>query len=105
MSKAMSTSAERKMRKDLIRLRMDMYRQQLLYHSQPVRHPLSGITSLLFSSNRSSKVGEESAGSPMWIGAATVFLALFGKRLGKVGKLARLAITAYPLVLKIKSPR
>jgi hypothetical protein len=30
--------------------------------------------------------------------AATVVLALFGRRMGRVGKLARVALTLYPLI-------
>jgi hypothetical protein len=107
MSKSLSSAAQRKMRKDLIRLRMDMYRQQLIYHSQPVRHPFSGIANLFLSGRKDHKVGhrEDSTATPMWLGAATVILALFGKRMGKVGKLARLGVTAYPLIRKLRSSR
>ncbi|EHY76450.1 hypothetical protein PstZobell_03291 [Stutzerimonas stutzeri ATCC 14405 = CCUG 16156] len=30
--------------------------------------------------------------------ATTVLLALFGRRMGKIGKLARIALTLYPLI-------
>lgn len=105
MSKPLSSAAQRSQHKELVRLRMDMYRQQLIYHSQPLRNPLAGITSMLMPSKRKPKVGEESTGTPMWLGASTIVLALFGKRLGKLGKLARLGITAYPLIRKLRSPR
>jgi hypothetical protein len=50
-----------------------------------------------FVSSRRSSTEHGSAKGPMMI-AATVVLALFGRRMGKVGKLARVALTLYPLI-------
>ncbi|KRW67880.1 MULTISPECIES: hypothetical protein [Stutzerimonas stutzeri subgroup] len=95
MSRPLSTSNELSMRKDLVRLRMEMHRQQMLYHAQPLSHPLQHVRSLMSSHRPSS---EPSSGKgPMMI-ATTVLLALFGRRMGKIGKLARIALTLYPLI-------
>src|SRR5690606_5077661 len=83
------------------RLRMEMYRQQLRYHSEPIRHPLNGLRQLLSASSSQSRASNT---TPMML-AGTVFLALFGKRLGIIGKrlgiigkLARVGLLAYPVV-------
>jgi hypothetical protein len=81
-------------RKERVRLRMEMYRQQLRYHSEPIRHPLNGLRQLLSASSSQSRASNT---TPMML-AGTVFLALFGKRLGIIGKLARVGLLAYPVV-------
>jgi len=93
MSK-LSSSARRQMRKDLIRLRMEMNRQQLHYHAQPLLNPLERIKSMFRSSPNSPSLTQK---TPLMIGGA-LFLSLFGKRLGVVGKLARAGLTLYPLL-------
>lgn len=99
MSRPLSTSTDLAMRKDLIRLRMEMHRQQILYHSQPLAHPVQRIRSLM--GNRGDASQRHTGKGPLML-AATAVLALFGPRLGKVGKLARLGITFYPLVRKLR---
>ncbi len=99
MSLPLSTSSDLAMRKDLIRLRMEMHRQQILYHSQPLAHPVQRIRSLI--SKRGSSDQQHSGKGPLVL-AATALLALFGPRLGKVGKIARLGLTFYPLVRKLR---
>ncbi len=95
MSRPLSTSNELSMRKDLVRLRMEMHRQQMLYHAQPLSHPLQQIKGFV-TSRRSS--GDPSSGKGPLMIAATVVLALFGRRMGRLGKLARVALTVYPLI-------
>ena len=95
MSQPLSTSNDLSMRKELVRLRMEMHRQQMLYHAQPLSHPLQQVKGFV-TSRRSS--AESSSGKGPVLIAATVVLALFGRRLGKMGKLARLALTLYPLL-------
>ncbi len=85
MSLPLTTSSELGLRKDLVRLRMEMHRQQILYHAQPLSNPLQQVKGLVAA--RASR-GGGSAKRPAMM-AATVILALFGRRLGKVGKLAR----------------
>lgn len=94
----LSASKDIGMRKDLVRLRMEMHRQQLLYHSQPLTHPLQQVKGMM--ANRGSAGGHHS-GKPLMI-AATVVFALFGKRLGKLGQLARIGLTLYPIVRKLR---
>jgi hypothetical protein len=81
------------MRKDLVRLRLEMHRQQLHYHSQPLRHPLEQLTHLFDSGRNALNVGK----TPLLIGGG-VLLALFGHRLGKLGLLARVGLTLYPMI-------
>ncbi|MCQ4295002.1 hypothetical protein NAU58_05360 [Pseudomonas stutzeri] len=95
MSRPLSTSNELSMRKDLVRLRMEMHRQQMLYHAQPISHPLQQVKN--FVTSRRSSTESSSGRGPMMM-AATVMLALFGRRLGRMGKLARVALTLYPLI-------
>jgi len=98
MSLPLSTSSDLALRKDLIRLRMEMNRQQILYHAQPLAHPVQRIKHLM--GNRGAPSGRDSKG-PLML-AVTAALALFGPRLGKVGKLARLGLTFYPLIRKLR---
>lgn len=79
--------------KELIRLRMEMYRQQLLYNAQPLRHPLDHVRNLM----GGAPGRYQDARKAPWVIAATAFLALFGKRLGRVGTLARVGLLVYPL--------
>ncbi|WP_349616597.1 hypothetical protein [Azotobacter salinestris] len=80
------------MRKELVRLRMEMQRQQLDYHAEPLRHPLRQFGNL-FAPSR-ARPGK---GTPLAVGAA-LLLTLFGKRLGRFRKLALFALEVYPLV-------
>ena len=100
MNSFLSASKDIGMRKDLVRLRMEMHRQQLLYHSQPLTHPLQQVKGMI--ANRASGGAHHSSKRPLMI-AATVVLALFGKRLGKLGRFARFGLTLYPIVRKLRS--
>lgn len=80
--------------KELIRLRMEMYRQQVLYNAQPLRHPFDHLRQLM---NGGPSRYQEARKTP-WVLAATAFLALFGKRLGRVGTLARVGLLIYPMI-------
>lgn len=99
MSLPLSSSSDLAMRKDLVRLRMEMHRQQLLYHGQPLAHPIQRIKGMV--ANRGSRSEQPVGKGPLMI-AATLALTLFGRRLGKVGKLARLGIMLYPVVRKVR---
>lgn len=97
MTTPLSGPTRRAMRKDLIRLRMEMHRQQLRYHAQPLAHPLRQFKELV-SPDGSARSARK---TPFALGA-TLFLALFGKRLGVVGKLARVGLAVYPIVRGIQ---
>ncbi|SEJ14919.1 hypothetical protein SAMN04244572_02924 [Azotobacter beijerinckii] len=84
--------SELEMRKELVRLRMEMQRQQLDYHAEPLRHPLRQLGHL-FAPGRAAR----GKGTPLAFGGV-LLLTLFGKRLGRFGKLARFALEVYPLV-------
>lgn len=94
MSLPLSNASELAMRKDLVRLRMEMHRQQLIYHAQPLANPLHQVKGMIAS--RTS--GSSGSGKGPTMLAATVLLTLFGRRLGKVGRFARLALALYPMV-------
>jgi len=98
MNQPLSSAATREKRKELVRLRMEMYRQQLIYNAQPLQNPISLIGDLV-RPNR-DKVAS-SAKKPLMLGA-TVFLSLFGKRLGAVGRLARIGLALYPIVNRLQ---
>ena len=102
MSQPLSSSTNLSMRKDLIRLRMEMNRQQILYHSKPLTHPLERIKGMVgMGGNQDGESDHGPSRGPLMI-AATLALAVFGRRLGKVGKLAKLGITLYPLVRRLR---
>jgi hypothetical protein len=95
MSETLSSAARRDMRKELVRLRMEMHRQQLRYHAQPLTHPLQQL--------RQFRQGEAANVKTPLMVAAGVFLTLFGGRLGTFGKLARGALVLYPLVRGVQA--
>ncbi len=97
MSQSLSSAARRDMRKELVRLRMEMNRQQLRYHAQPLTHPLQQLRQMRRGNTTNVK-------TPLMM-AAGVFLTLFGGRLGTFGKLARGAMVIYPLVKGLQQNR
>ncbi|GAC1035962.1 hypothetical protein thsps117_07190 [Pseudomonas sp. No.117] len=99
MSQPLTSATTREKRKELVRLRMEMYRQQLIYNAQPLHNPISLIGDLVRPNK--GKVAS-SAKKPLMLGA-TVFLSLFGKRLGAVGRLARIGLALYPLVNRLQN--
>lgn len=80
------------MRKELVRLRMELHRQQVRYHCAPWRHPLQQVRHLF------SPYGLPTASKTPFALGATLLLDLFGKRLGRFGQLARFALALYPLL-------
>ncbi|WP_267397891.1 hypothetical protein [Pseudomonas sp. GM_Psu_2] len=99
MNQPLTSATSQAKRKELVRLRMEMYRQQLIYNAQPLHNPISLIGDLV-RPNR-DKVAS-SAKKPLMLGA-TVFLSLFGKRLGAVGRLARIGLALYPIVNRFQA--
>ncbi len=99
MSLPLSTSSDLAMRKDLVRLRMEMNRQQLLYHSQPLAHPFQRMKGMI--AHRNVESDDHTRKGPLLI-ATSLALMLFGRRLGKFGKLARLGVMLYPIVNRLR---
>lgn len=92
MSQPLSSAHRLAMRKELVRLRLEMHRQQIRYHAQPLIHPLDQLKSMW---NRpGTSIGGK---TPLAMGGALVLM-LFGKRLGMLGRLARIGLAVYPLV-------
>jgi len=100
MSLPLSSSSDLAMRKDLVRLRMEMNRQQVLYHSQPLAHPFQRVKGMI--AGRTESAEHHPTGKAPLLVAATVALGLFGGRMGKLGKIARLGIALYPLVRRFR---
>ncbi len=94
MSQSLSRSVRRDMRKELVRLRLEMHRQQLHYHAQPLTNPLQQL--------RQGNPGNVK--TPLMV-AAGVLLTLFGGRLGTFGKLARGALLLYPMVRSLQNQK
>ena len=94
MNEPLSRPASMDQHKELIRLRMEMYRQQVLYNAEPLRHPLDHIRQLM----GGAPGRYQDARKAPWVIGATAFLALFGKRLGRVGTLARVGLLIYPMI-------
>ncbi|HSX72120.1 MAG TPA: hypothetical protein VLF16_14410 [Pseudomonas sp.] len=95
MSESLTSAARRDLRKELVRLRLEMHRQQLLYNAQPLTHPLQQF--------RQMRQGDPSnVKTPLMVGAG-VLLTLFGGRLGTFGKVARAALMLYPVVRGVKA--
>lgn len=94
MNQPLSRPTATDQHKELIRLRMEMYRQQLLYNAQPLRHPLDHVRSLM----GGAPGRYQDARKAPWVIGATAFLVLFGKRLGRIGTLARVGLLVYPLI-------
>ena len=101
MSLPLSSSGDLAMRKDLVRLRMEMNRQQVLYHSQPLVHPFQRIKGMVASRSHSASSEHHNGKGPLML-AETLGLTLFGRRLGKVGKLARVGMMLYPLIRRLR---
>ena len=99
MNQPLTSATSQAKRKELVRLRMEMYRQQLIYNAQPLHNPISLIGNLV-RPNR-DKVAS-SAKKPLMLGA-TVFLSLFGKRLGAVSRLARIGLALSPIVNRLQN--
>ncbi len=93
------THEENKTRKELVRLRLEMQRQQLRYNAQPLTNPL-GQVKALWAHRQAHKT--ESAKEPLVI-LTTLALAVFGRRLGKLGTLARLGLILYPLIKGLRA--
>ena len=95
MSESLSSAAKRDMRKELVRLRMEMHRQQLRYNAQPLTHSIEQL--------RNMRDGQPSNVKTPLIMAAGVLLTLFSSRLGAFGKVAKAALVLYPLVKGAKA--
>ncbi len=95
MSLPLSSASDLQARKELARLRMEMHRQQLRFHAQPLCHPLDQVKGMF---TRRRHGHSHSGNSKLPLLVSTAVLAVFGKRLGKLGTLARLGLTLYPLL-------
>ncbi|MBB3101662.1 hypothetical protein [Azomonas macrocytogenes] len=91
MNQPSNSASDRAARKELVRLRLEMQRQQLRYNAQPLANPLNQVKNLWARRQANTHASK----GPLVI-ATTVVLALFGRRLGKIGTLARIGLTLYP---------
>jgi len=97
MSENLSSAARRDLRKELVRLRLEMHRQQLRYHVQPLTHPLQQFRQMRQGAPANVK-------TPLMV-VAGALLTLFGGRLGTVGKLARAGLMLYPVVRGVQAAK
>lgn len=84
------------LRKAIVRLRLEMQRQQLKRESDLLLHPLK----------YAGEIGQSLRGStPLWAGAggAAALALLFGKR--RWIRLLRIGIALAPLLLQLRKPR
>ena len=93
-------NSRREMRKALIRLRMEMYRQEIRHESQHLLHPLQRMREL--GNNWQANLGIKHA--PLWgIGIVTLLGFLTGKSakgasLGNLSRLLKIGTTLIPLI-------
>jgi hypothetical protein len=99
MSKPLTAAVDRQKHKEMVRLRMELYRQQMIYHAQPLHNPIGTLKDMV----NPKDVVAQSKG-PLMIGA-TLLLSLFGKRLGPIGRLARIGLAVYPFVKRYQTVR
>ncbi|MNZ46613.1 hypothetical protein D3C78_642980 [compost metagenome] len=87
------------LRKTIIRLRLELQRQQLVHESQQVLRPLRQARNL------GQSVRQQLRGNvPLWAGTGgAVLLALLAGRNRKWSRLLRLAIALTPLLLKLRA--
>lgn len=89
------------LRKAIVRLRLEMQRQQLKRESELLLQPLKQARSL------GQSVGQGLRGStPLWAGAggAAALALLFGRKRSWI-RLLRLGIALAPLLLQLRKPR
>ncbi|KAB0496957.1 MULTISPECIES: hypothetical protein [Pseudomonas] len=99
MSELPRNSSRTEMRKALIRLRMEMHRQEIRHESQHLLHPLQRVRGM--TQNLQDGLGIKHA--PLWGIAAVIGLGfLTGKGakggIGSLTRLARLGVTLGPLI-------
>ncbi|ENA36672.1 MULTISPECIES: hypothetical protein [Pseudomonas] len=99
MNQPLTAAVGRQKRKEMVRLRMELYRQQIVYNAEPLHNPLGTLKEMV----RPKDVVTQSKG-PLVIGA-TLLLSLFGKRLGPIGRLARIGLAVYPFVKRYQTVR
>jgi len=95
------TTSRREMRKALIRLRMEMHRQEIRHESQQLMLPLNKVRNL--GSNWQDSLGIKHA--PLWGVAAVTLMGFFtgkGAKGGGIGSLTRLVRLGAGLIPLIK---
>ena len=95
------TSSRREMRKALIRLRMEMHRQEIRHESQQLMLPLNKVRNL--GHNWQDSLGLKHA--PLWGVAAVTLMGFFtgkGAKGGGIGSLTRLVRLGAGLIPLIK---
>jgi len=102
------TTDRRELRKALVRLRMEMYRQEIRHQAGEVAKPLTRLRNMgdNFQSNLQGGFGIKHA--PLWGMGAVVLLGFItgkGARSGNLSRLTKLSSTLLPLIrLFIQQP-
>lgn len=91
------------LRKQLVRLRMEMHRHELRHETQQLLHPLRKMRGT--ASNWQSTLSTTRA--PLWGMAGATLLGMFGGKTKKLSGWLKIALAVYPLVtvaLKSRKP-
>ena len=106
MSNSSSSKATLQQRKDDVRRRLAISRARVIRASDPLRHPWSLVGQMLWGyGRRKNTKAAAGIGTPLWVDVASLVLGLFTRRLGLVGRLARWALIAYPVINKVRRLR
>jgi len=95
MSQTLKTKATRQeLRKQLVRLRMEMHRHELRHETQQLLEPLHKMRG----SARSWQSSLTSSHAPLWGMAGVTLLSFFGGKSKRLGRWLKIGISLYPLV-------
>lgn len=92
-----STQELQDAQKKLVRLRLELHREQLLHNSQSLTHPLRHAQQLLRETSHPQQLTQSSG---QWM--TGLLLNLFAKRLGHWGTIARIGLALYPFIQEIR---
>jgi len=87
-------TSRRDLRKAMLRLRLEMHRQELRHETLVLLHPL----------RQAKHVGDQwrnglrNSNAPLWVAGGAVLLATLGKRRTKWRRLLRIALIVFPLL-------
>ncbi|RJG13735.1 hypothetical protein D3879_11025 [Pseudomonas cavernicola] len=87
-------ASRRELRKALIRMRLEMHRQELRHESLLIMQPLQHVHGM--TQNLRQTLGFKHA--PLWGMAGIALLGFFGAKRGHLSRWLRLGITLYPLL-------
>jgi hypothetical protein len=87
-------ASRRDLRKAMLRMRLEMHRQELRHETLVMLQPLRQAQ--YFGQHWREELGKSNA--PLWIAGAALFLATLGVRRGHWRRWLRIALVAFPLL-------